>query len=48
VDTLEDLDALMAEFPMGGVANIEIIPLVDLNGALQRAKKAMEAMATAG
>ena len=48
VDTLEDLDAVMAEFPMAGVADIEIIPLVDLDGSLQRAKNAMEAMAPGG
>ena len=48
VDSLEELDAVMAEFPMGGVADIEIIPLVDLDGSLQRAKKAMEAMAAGG
>jgi len=48
VDSVEELDAVMAEFPMGGISDIEIIPLVDLDGALQRARKAMEAMAAGG
>ncbi|MFQ5857307.1 MAG: DUF3303 family protein [Anaerolineae bacterium] len=48
VDSLEELDAVMAEFPFGPLSDIEIIPLVDLDGALQRAKQAAQAMAAGG
>ena len=42
VDSLEELDALMAEFPFQPFSNVEIYPLVDLDGALQRAKEAIQ------
>ncbi len=45
VNSLEELDGIMAEFPMLAVSDIEILPLVDLDGSLQRAKQAMQAMA---
>jgi hypothetical protein len=47
VNSLEELDAIMSEFPMQATSDIEIIPLVDLDSALQRAKQAAEAV-TAG
>lgn len=48
VNSLEELDTLMVEFPFQAVSDIEIIPLVDLDGALQRAKQAIEAMGPGG
>ena len=45
VDSLEELDAVMAEFPFGVFSDIEIIPLVDLAGSIQRAQQAAQAMA---
>lgn len=47
VDSLEELDGIMAEFPLGGFSEIEILPLVDLNDSLQRVKQATEAMMAA-
>ncbi len=48
VNSLEELDAMMAEFPMGGLSEMEISPITDLEGALQRAKQALEAFTKAG
>ncbi len=48
VDSLEELDAMMAEFPFGPFSDIEILPLVDLDVALQRTKQAAQAMAGGG
>ena len=45
VSSLEELDAIMAEFPMQAASDIEIMPLVDLDSALQRAKQVTEAVA---
>ncbi len=47
VNSLDELDAIMAEFPMQATSDMETIPLVELDGALHRPKQAMEAM-TAG
>ena len=44
VDSLEELDAVMVEFPFGPFSEIEILPLVDLDGSLQRMKQATEAV----
>ena len=48
VDSLEELDAVMAEFPFGVTSDIEIIPLVDLDASLQRMKQFLEAMVAGG
>jgi muconolactone delta-isomerase len=44
VSSLEELDALMAEFPMQATSDIQIIPLVDLDSALRHAKQAVAAV----
>jgi muconolactone delta-isomerase len=41
VDSLEELDAVMMEFPLGPVSDIEIIPLVDLADSIKRMKEVM-------
>jgi muconolactone delta-isomerase len=46
-DSLEALDAIMAEFPLRPFSNTEILPLVDLEKANERAKRALAAMAKA-
>ncbi len=48
VNSLEELDAIMAEFPFGPFSDIEIYGLVDLGTALKNAKQAMQAMAPPG
>ena len=48
MDSLEELDAVMAEFPFGATSDIEIIPLVDLDASLQRMKQFLEAMVAGG
>ena len=47
VDSLEELDAMMAEFPIGPFSEVEVHALVDLNESLQRVKEAALAMAQA-
>ena len=44
VSSLEELDAIMAEFPFGPFSDTQVVPLVDLTEALQRGKKAALAM----
>ncbi len=41
VDSLEELDEMMADFPFAPFSRIEIYPLVDLAGSLERAKQAI-------
>lgn len=48
VDSLEELDTMMAEFPFAGASDIEVLPLVDLDASLQRTKQAIEAMGAGG
>ena len=48
VNSLEELDAVMAELPVAPLSDVEIFPLVDLAGALQRTKQAIQAMASGG
>lgn len=45
VESLEELDAMMAEFPFLAFSDVQIYGLVDLDGALQRARQAFQAMA---
>jgi len=51
-DSLEELDAIMAENPLGGVSDIQVYPVVDLQESIQRAQEIararMEAMAHRG
>jgi muconolactone delta-isomerase len=44
VDSLDELDAIMTEFPIGPFSEIEIQPIVDLADSLQRTKQLFEAM----
>lgn len=44
VNSLEELDAIQAEFPMGIFSKTEIYPLVDMQEAAQRVKQAFQAM----
>ena len=44
VDSLEELDAIMIQFPFGPFFDIEVFPLVDLHESLQRLKQAMQMM----
>lgn len=48
VASLEELDAFMAELPVGAISDVEIYGLVDVEGSLQRAKQAIQAMAPKG
>lgn len=45
VGSLEELDAIMAEFPLEPFGEVERFPLADLTESLQRAKQAMPSMA---
>jgi muconolactone delta-isomerase len=51
-DSLEELDAIIAEYPFGPFSEVEIYPVVNLQESLQRAKQVaqtlMEAMAQMG
>ncbi len=44
VNTLEELDAIMAEFPLAPFTTVEILGLVDLPGAVERSRNAARAM----
>jgi len=48
VGSLEELDAVMAEFPFGAISDVEVIPLVDLDASLERMKQSVEAMVAGG
>ncbi len=48
VDSLEEVDAIMAEFPFGQFSDIEVIGLVDIDTTLKNIKQAMQAMAPPG
>jgi muconolactone delta-isomerase len=45
VDTVGELDALMTEFPLQGISDIKITPLVDLEETLTRALETLRAQA---
>ena len=47
VDSLEELDAIMVEFPFGPFSEVDIRPLVDLNESNERLKQAFTAMVQA-
>lgn len=48
VDSLDELNQLMSEYPLGPVSETEAIPIVDLLPALNRVKQAMAAMMPPG
>jgi muconolactone delta-isomerase len=45
VDSIEELDTMIAELPMSPFTEIEIYPLTDVEVAWQRTKRIAEAMA---
>ncbi len=48
VNSLEELEAIMAEFPFAPFSDIEIYGLTDLQAGLQLMKQAIQAMAPPG
>lgn len=47
VSSLEELDAIFTEFPLGPFSDIEIQPIVEFSASIDRAKQAFLAMAQA-
>ena len=45
VDSLEEVDAIMAEFPFGQFSDIEVNGLVDVDTTLKNIKQAIQTMA---
>jgi muconolactone delta-isomerase len=45
VDSLEELDSIMVEYPFGPFSDVEVYPLVDLKESLQRSKQVSQMMA---
>ena len=45
VDWLEDLDALMAEYPLGPFSDVDALRIVELQGSLARLKSVVQAAA---
>jgi muconolactone delta-isomerase len=45
VDSLEELDAILTELPIGPFSEIEVRPIVDLVDSIERGKQAFAAMA---
>lgn len=45
VDSVEELDAIMAEYPFGPFSEIEVYPLADLKASLQQSKQVAQMMA---
>jgi muconolactone D-isomerase len=48
VNSSDELDAIMTEFPLGPFSEIEVYPLADLVGSMERLKKATQAAAPRG
>jgi muconolactone delta-isomerase len=44
VGSFEELDAILAELPMGPFSETEVYPLVDLEASLRRQKESLQAM----
>ena len=44
VDSLEELDAIMQEYPFGPFSEVEIIPLTDVKTSIQRTKEYAQMM----
>jgi muconolactone delta-isomerase len=47
VDSLEELDAMMAESPMAAFFEVHIVPITDLKASLERTKQTLQARARA-
>ena len=45
VESLEELDAIMLEFPAAPFSDIQVVPITELQGSLKRSKEMFEAMA---
>ena len=45
VDSVEEMDSIMVEFPLGPFTDTEIIPLVEIEPQLQHIKQVVQAMA---
>ena len=45
VASLEELDAIMIEFPIGPFSEIDVVPITDLQVSLERSKQMFQAMA---
>ena len=43
VESLEELDAVMSSFPLLGISDVEVLPIVDLDDSLKRSLKVLEA-----
>ncbi len=48
VNSLEELDAIANEFPLGPFSDMEVYTLTDLVGSMERLKQAMQAAAPRG
>jgi len=48
VESLEELDIILTEFPLGPFSETEVYPLVDLESSLQRQKQTAQALAAGG
>ena len=48
VNSLEEMDAIMAEFPFGPFSDVEVSGLVDLESSLKNTKQAIQAMTPPG
>ncbi len=48
VNSLEEVDAIMSEFPFGPFSDVEVYGLVDLETSLKNTKQAIQAMAPPG
>ena len=48
VDSSDELDAIMVEFPFGPFTNTEIYALTDMVGSLERLKQVIQAMTLPG
>jgi muconolactone delta-isomerase len=44
VSSLGELDAIMAEFPIGPFSEVEVVPITDLQPSLERTQQMFEAM----
>jgi muconolactone delta-isomerase len=44
VESFEELDAILAELPIGPFSETEVYPLVDLDASLRRQKESLQAM----
>jgi muconolactone delta-isomerase len=48
VDSPDELDTIMIEFPLGPFTDLEVYPLTDFTATLERTKQAMQAAASGG